>query len=439
MSNFFHLPTIPPPPLLYSLYAGDLHPNVTELELHLLFSIAGPVHNVHLAKHHFSGKSLRHAFINFYFPYYAAAALCRFNHFELRGRPIRVMWVQRDPFLRKNGTGNLFVKNLDSSVDDRKLEKVFAVFGMVLSCKIARYDDGKSKGFGFVHFCSEDSALDALSALNGSVLHGKTLTVAKFITRSERKEPQFTNVYVKHLDKDFTDSSLKEVFSKYGKITSAIIMKDAEGKSRGFGFVNFESHENAVNAIEALNAAEIGTKKWFVGKAMMKAEREAFLRRSHKKQEPKISNLFVRNLSTFVTENDLKQMFGAFGNVTFVKVIRFKNGVSKGIAYICFSKPEEAKKAMAFLNGHFYNGKYMYVSLALQKEEYDKQLKALLALRFRALVAYNVPNVQNMEDKKVQKDDPTEASSCDDDLGGFVLVDKSPSESEWDMCTSALV
>lgn len=85
------------------------------------------------------------------------------------------MWVQRDPFLRKTGVGNLFVKNLDSSVDDGMLEKVFGVFGMVLSCKIARDDDGKSKGFGFVQFCSQDSALDALSAMNGSVLYGKIL------------------------------------------------------------------------------------------------------------------------------------------------------------------------------------------------------------------------------------------------------------------------
>lgn len=85
---------------------------------------------------------------------------------------------------------------------------------------------------------------------------------------------------------------------------------------------------------------------------MLKAKREAFLGRSHKKQKPKISNLFVRNLATLVTENDLKQVFGAFGNVTFAKVICYKNGVSKGMAYICFSKPEEAKKAMAFLNGN---------------------------------------------------------------------------------------
>ncbi|KAI3786145.1 hypothetical protein L1987_45276 [Smallanthus sonchifolius] len=438
MANFFLIPTIPPPlpppPRLFSLYAGDLHSDVTKRDLYILFSMIGPVHNVHLCRDPFSFKSLCYAFIDFYSPFHAADALNRFNHVELRGKPMRVMWVQRDPFLRKIGIGNLFVKNLDSSVHDAKLQEVFGVFGMILSCKVARDDDGKSKGFGFVQFCSEDSASDALSALNGSFLHGKILTVAKFLRKSERKEPQFTNVYVKNLDKDFTESSLKDTFSKYGKITSALIMNDAEGKSRGFGFVNFESYESALKAIEGLNGAEIGTKKWFVGKAMMKAQREAILRRSQKKQKPNVSNLFVRNLATFVTEKDLKQVFGAFGNVTFVKVICDKIGVSKGMAYICFSRSEEAKKAIAFLNGCFYNGKYMNVSLALHKEEYAKHLQTLLAFRSRASFAYKVPNLHKFDEKKVQKEDPAkEANSCDGDLGGFVFVDKSPCNSEWDV------
>ena len=83
-------------------------------------------------------------------------------------------------------------------------------------------------------------------------------TVAKYLNKSERKEPQFTNVFVKNLDLDFTESSLIEKFSEYGKVRSAVIVNDAEGKSRGFRFVNFESHENAKKAIEALNDAEIG-------------------------------------------------------------------------------------------------------------------------------------------------------------------------------------
>lgn len=66
-------------------------------------------------------------------------------------------------------------------------------------------------------------------------------------------------MYVKNLESDFTENLLREKFSEYGNVTSAVIMSDADGKSRGFGFVNFESHDSAKKAIEALNGVIIGT------------------------------------------------------------------------------------------------------------------------------------------------------------------------------------
>ncbi|GJX28466.1 RNA recognition motif domain, eukaryote, nucleotide-binding alpha-beta plait domain protein [Tanacetum coccineum] len=324
------------------------------------------------------------------------------------------MWVQTDAFLRRTGIGNLFVKNLAVDIDVGKLKDVFGVFGRIISCKIAKNDDGKSKGFGYVQFDSEESAAEALSALDGSVLDGKILTVAKYLNKSERKEAQFTNVYVKNLDVDFTESSLIEKFSEYGKVTSAVIVNDAEGKSRGFGFVNFESHENAKKAIKALNDAEIGSKKWFVGKAMKKSERDAILKRAHQKQKPVFLNLLVRNLAISVNENDLREVFGAFGCVTSAKVICDENGISKGFAYVCFSKSEDAKKATRSLNGLYYYGKYIHVSIALSKEEYDRHLQTLVSLQymfpFRDMVPKPaekedlVPNYQELLEKQVEKE-----------------------------------
>nr|GMC67011.1 polyadenylate-binding protein 6-like [Ipomoea batatas] len=52
-----------------------------------------------------------------------------------------------------------------------------------------------------------------------------------------------------------------EEFSKYGKVHKAIIMRDEKGKSRGFGFVNFYSHEDAKGAVEGLNGALLGSKQ----------------------------------------------------------------------------------------------------------------------------------------------------------------------------------
>jgi RNA recognition motif-containing protein len=54
--------------------------------------------------------------------------------------------------------------------------------------------------------------------------------------------------------------------------------QDGAGKSRGFGFVNFETAEAAATAVEALNGKDVGGKTVFAGRAQKKAERESLLR-----------------------------------------------------------------------------------------------------------------------------------------------------------------
>lgn len=89
---------------------------------------------------------------------------------------MKIMRYQNHLLTAKVGSGavNLFVKNLDPSITSARLEGIFSKYGTILSCKVAE-EDGKSKGFGFVQFASEDSAISALNALHGTVLAGKTL------------------------------------------------------------------------------------------------------------------------------------------------------------------------------------------------------------------------------------------------------------------------
>ena len=102
----------------------------------------------------------------------------------------------------------------------------------LLSCKVAQDGaSGESKGYGFVHFETEEAALSAIQKVNGMLLNGKKVFVGRFVPRKDReielgeKAKKFTNVFIKNLSEDVDEVELTAMFEKYGKITSLKVMK----------------------------------------------------------------------------------------------------------------------------------------------------------------------------------------------------------------------
>jgi len=222
------------------------------------------------------------------------------------------------------------LQNLDRAIDHKALHDTFSTFGNILSCKVATDSSGQSKGYGFVQFDNEESAQKAIEKLNGMLLNDKQVYVGPFLRKQEREsaidKAKFNNVFVKNLADSTSDDELKTIFGEFGTITSAVVMRDGDGKSKCFGFVNFENADDAARAVEALNGKKFEDKEWYVGKAQKKSERENELKQrfeqSMKEAADKYqgANLYVKNLDDSISDDKLKELFSPFGTITSCKV-----------------------------------------------------------------------------------------------------------------------
>jgi len=314
---------------------------------------------------------------------------------------------------------NLIVNYLPQTMTQEEIRSLFSSIGEVESCKLIRDKvTGQSLGYGFVNYHRQEDASKAIQTLNGLRLQNKTIKVS--FARPSSEAIKGANLYVSGLPKHMTQPDLERLFSSCGNIITSRILCDnisggskdgsVPGLSKGVGFIRFDQRVEAERAIQKLNgtipegATEPITVKfannpsnnakaipplaaYLAPQAARRALGAALHPASRFRFSPLAGDLlagntllpgmatngsgwciFVYNLAPETEENILWQLFGPFGAVQNVKVIRdLQTNKCKGFGFVTMTNYDEALVAIQSLNGYTLGNRVLQVSFKTNK------------------------------------------------------------------------
>ncbi|KAI6113970.1 hypothetical protein EV401DRAFT_1980516 [Pisolithus croceorrhizus] len=330
-----------------SLHVSNLDPSVTEATLFEVFNMIGPVASVRVLRDAVSGCPLGFAYVNYFAIHYLS----------------RIVLSRSDPSLRKNGQGNIYVKNLDEQIDEKALRDAFAQFGDVVSCKVFTDDSGRSRGYGFVLYESIEVAEAAIKAANGMLLNGKNLYVSHYKSREERqskREMEATDVNIGNIKSSVTKEEVEAPFRQI-KIPDGI-RTTFTGSSTVIVAEEDDETPGAVHLASKVTAQpspkSTAESKFESSHSSATASSSCELTSNNKPPaqysaapaSPSAS-LHVWELDPSVTDAVLLEVFQKFGPVESIHIRRDAvSGRSLGYAYVNYQNVADAQRALEELN-----------------------------------------------------------------------------------------
>lgn len=285
---------------------------------------------------------------------------------------------------------------------------------------------GQSLGYGFVNYVRAQDAEQAVTVLNGLRLQNKTIKVS--FARPSSDAIKGANLYVSGLPKSMSQQDLEVIFSPFGTIITSRILQNAgsDNQTKGVGFIRFDKREEATRAIIALNGTTPknctdpivvkfsntpggSTSKIIqpqipaflnpqlvrrIGGAMHTPVNKGLARFSPMAGDMldvMIPNglgaaaaaattlatgpggaypIFIYNLAPESEESALWQLFGPFGAVQSVKIVKDPaTNQCKGYGFVSMTNYDEAAMAIRALNGYTMGNRVLQVSFKTNKSK----------------------------------------------------------------------
>ncbi|KAH9488798.1 Polyadenylate-binding protein 1 [Bulinus truncatus] len=340
-----------------SLFVGELLPHVNEVILYKKFAPMGTVTSVKLCRDWVTGKSLCYAYVNFENPAEAEKAYRSLNYEILEGQPMRIMKSTRNPWLQKGGDCTCYhhhcCNNNKGFVDAKTIVEAIETYGLSFK-NIGLQDSGEAKAPTGYKYSSE------------------------FLKRMNNANNRFTNVFIKNFKDLLDDFKLWKLCKQFGEVTSAKVMLDEYGISKGFGFACFTDYDAAQRAVNKLNGLVLDGRTLYAGPAMTRTQRQRnfnyrYDNDDHKNDWRHNTNntnlscsprICIRNLRDIVDDVRLRKEFERFGPVIHAELLKTYDGRSKGVGYVTYKEQTDATKALNSMHGKVIYGTRISVTYA---------------------------------------------------------------------------
>ncbi|AGO13628.1 AaceriAGL250Wp [[Ashbya] aceris (nom. inval.)] len=218
--------------------------------------------------------------------------------------------------------------------------------------------------------------------------------MSKQLNDSSKDSLDLKTLFVRNIPFDATDAELTDFFSQFAPIKHAVIVKDNEGSSRGFGFVSFAVESDTQAALDK------GRKTQFKGR-LLRVDVAKRRERSKKGDEAEAQTppedarkpgatregdeglmrgkpkLIIRNMPWSCRDpTKLKKIFGRFGVVAEASIPRKADGKLCGFAFVTMKKLSNCRKAIEECKGLKIDGREVAVDFAVQKSRWEDYKKS---------------------------------------------------------------
>ncbi|KAG2305185.1 hypothetical protein Bca52824_033836 [Brassica carinata] len=265
----------------------------------------------------------------------------------------------------------IWIGDLHHWMDENYLKFSFGAAGEMVSVKVIRNKHtGLSEGYGFVEFLSHEVADKVLKKFNGTYMPNTDrpfrLNWASFSTGEENEHE--LSIFVGNLAPDVSDSLLHNTFSEiYPSVKDAIVVIDAYGRSKGFGFVRFRDVNERTKAMTEMHGVKCSNRAMRIAPATPKEttsfpQQGMYMTNGATTCPAGDAKIFVGGLDSSVTSEDLKQPFSAYGEIVSVDI-----PLGKECGFVQFVNRQNAEEALKKLNGTIIGNRRVRLSWAQNK------------------------------------------------------------------------